>query len=269
MIRHRALLATAALALLALTGCTQTSPFAPSQEVFGDWRLVEATGETSVAVPVDPASRPTLTIDENSAGGQTPCNRYQASVNGGIGPFSITPTTVTEAACADAALMDLEGAFLEALRAIDTAAVDGDTLTLTGGGIALRFELLGEVAASELLGTEWRLESLITGETMSSDLAGETVASALGEGFLRLEITGALSGNAGCRDVSARYLLDGATVVVSGFELAAADCPGEFLEQEDHVAAVLEDRFTAVIDGDSLRLTAVDGDLALAYTRAP
>jgi heat shock protein HslJ len=133
-------------------------------------------------------------------------------------------------------------------------------LVLTGGGIELRFDRLDGIAASALLGTDWRLESLIS---------GETVSSVIGEGFLRLEISGALAGNAGCRDVAGRYSLDGATVVVSGFTLAAADCPGEFTEQEDHVGAVLGDRFTATIDGDSLTVTTIDGDLALGYGQSP
>ena len=262
MPRLRSIAPAVALLVLALAGCAQTSPYAPSETVFGDWRLAETTGDTAIVVPDAPQSRPTLTIDANATGGQTPCNRYQASVNGGAGEFSITPTTVTEAACADAALMDLEGAYLDALRSVDAAAVDGETLTLSGGGIELRFERLGEVAASELIGTTWMLSAL-TSRTADT----ESASGVSDGGSLTFAINAELSGSGGCRDFTGRYTLSGSTVAVSGLEFAAADCPPLVAEQEEHIRTVLESGFSVSIDGDDdLTIATADGTLGLRYT---
>lgn len=249
--------AALALAVLVLAGCSTAQPGAgtPTDESLdGEWTLTsgsDASGEFDLKDGIA-----TLVLTGGNPGGRTPCNAFGATVEGGVGDIDITPTFQTEAACADADLMALEPRYLDALDAVTTAAVASDGLTLTGPDVTLTFALAPEVPTSKLTGTDWRLESIVTGEATSS---------VLGDGLLKLRDDGTLIGNAGCSDYTGTWQIDAGVVSVTDLEFEQADCPTEYLEQEETVRTVLGGKFSAEITGDQLTLVPVDAALGLVF----
>lgn len=246
----------AILAVLVLSGCGTASPGAGTpldESLDGEWTLTEGTDATGAFDLKD--SVVTLTLTGGNPGGRTPCNAFGATVEGGVGEIDITPTFQTEAACADPDLMALEPRYLDALEGVTEAAVTSTGLSLTGPKISLSFTLAPEVPTSKLTGTDWRLESLLDGETASS---------VVGNGLLKLRDDGTLIGNAGCTDFAGKWQVDAGVVSVTELEFEQADCPEEFLAQQEQVEEVLGGAFSAQITGDQLTLTSESG-LGLVY----
>ena len=73
----------------------------------------------------------TLTVDGGTVSGVGPCNSYRGSIQVDGSSVTIGSLAETMMAC-DQPLMDAQDAFTAALRAAETAEVDGDTLVLTG-----------------------------------------------------------------------------------------------------------------------------------------
>ncbi len=130
----RTLLA-ALLIVLGLAACGDDS--GSSSDATGTWTLTSGSGADG-DVPIVENNQPvTLVVDESGASGQGPCNNYQGlsfddgSVSGA--------TASTMMACEDD-VMIAEALYLGALEAVEAYEVDGDTLTLTGPDVELRFE---------------------------------------------------------------------------------------------------------------------------------
>ena len=249
--------AVAVLAIIVLSGCSTTSPGSatPTDESLdGEWTLTEGSDATGTFDLKDGIA--TLVLTGGNPGGRTPCNAFGATVSGGVGAIDITPTFQTEAACADADLMAIEPRYLDALDGVTEAAVTSTGLSLTGPKISLTFALAPQVPTSKLTGTDWRLESVVT---------GEAVSSVLGDGLLKLRNDGTLVGNAGCRDFTGSWKVDAGVVSVSELEFAAADCPADFVAQEDAVESLFSAPFSAEVTGDQLTLTSGDGSAGLVF----
>lgn len=169
--------------LSALVGCTGTndpSPgpsessappsetTAPATEdpgaLLGDWqltRLVTPSGE----VTLDPAAPVTATFESDSMSGTSACNNYsgnyQASSDGSL---TIDELMMTEMACLDGS-MEIEGPYLDALRVIDSYAIEDDLeLRAADGQTVLVFEQVAPPTTGDpeaLLGN-WQLIRLVT-----------------------------------------------------------------------------------------------------------
>jgi heat shock protein HslJ len=131
----------------------------------GDWELTDGTVDGQ-ALQVPAGVRITLSIDGDEVGGNNSCNSYFGRVDTSGGRLSITELGQTEMGCPD--LMDLEAAYMAALQAVTALEVDGDDLHLTGPEVDLRFARVQPLPTSDLTGTTWTLESLITGDAVSS-----------------------------------------------------------------------------------------------------
>ena len=260
----RTRLGIAAVFVILLAGCSSSSPTGPnaggnspggdSAELAGEWVLQSGSDDTGNFDLKDSTS--TLTLTGGNTGGRTPCNIFGADVTGGVGEIDITPTFQTEAACADPGLMELEPRYLAALEAVTAATVKNESLVLRGGGVELTFSLAPEVPTSKLVGTDWRLESLY---------AGDAASSVGGNGILFFIDDGTLEGNAGCRDFTGTWEVNDGKITVGALEFADADCPKEFNAQEEHIATVLGDGFTATIEGDRLTVTSLQSDNGIGY----
>ena len=260
-------LAVTALAVLLLSGCATagTGPAAQPAEtpdgVTGEWTLTSGTDD---AGSYDlSATSITLTIGDTS-GGSTPCNSYGADVTGGLGDITVTPTFQTEMACVDQSLMDLEKRYLTDLALVDTADVDGSVLQLSGADVVLTYEFVVPIENSPIVGTAWVLDSLVL--TRGAD---GSASSVIGDATLLLREDGVIEGNAGCRGFSGTYEIDDSdaarpTVDVSDLVFDAADCPAEFVDQENQVELVLDD-FFAEVQGDRMTLTADFQEMGLVY----
>ncbi len=104
----------------------------PGRELQGEWQLVEAADDQGT---MDlKGSTVTMWIEQDSARSDGPCNILQFEIRGGPGDVEVTLGPITERACLDQDLMVIESRYVETLGTVTTAAVEGDTLTLTGDG---------------------------------------------------------------------------------------------------------------------------------------
>lgn len=221
----------------------------------GEWELVSGTGPDGALPLVDDAPV-TLRVGQGELSGRSACNHYFAQVSVDGDRVRIENAGGTEMGC-EPEVMALEGAYLTALTTVDRVARNGDQLVFTGPQTELRFTAVPPVPTSDLVGTTWTLETLVTGEVASS------VRSETGDPpTLLLAADGTLTATTGCRDVHGRYEVTGAEVVA--VEMTAdGDCPPDLAEQDDHVVAVLGDGFRATVEQDVLTLS--DGDKGLVY----
>ncbi len=100
---------------------------------------------------------------------------------------------------------------------------------------------------ADLVGTSWRLESLVDGNTASS-VSDEPAP-------LLLAANGEVTGSTGCHDFRGTWQVSGATVDLDGFAIDESLCPPELRDQDEHVASALGDGFTVEISGDVLTVT--------------
>jgi heat shock protein HslJ len=249
---HRSL-AIGALTL-ALVGCSLL-PGALNAALDGEWQLQQGTSQ-GAAVPIAIGHPITLKIDGTSVGGTAACNHYG-------GRLEINGTTVTfaelgqtEMACQDDGAMASEAAYVAALPRVTGAERDGDSLVLTGPQVELRFTLIPPVPNADLVGPRWTLESLISGQVASTVLAAPT---------LQLKADGTIAASTGCRDLTGRYTVSGATVKVTLDPYDLIACAEPMGSQDVHVMKVIgaADGFTIAIQGSSMTATA--GEMGLGY----
>jgi heat shock protein HslJ len=225
----------------------------------GDWRLVNGTND-GVAIPIVADADITLDITGSSISGRSACNQYGGEVVVRDGQVQFGDLFMTEMACAEP-VMASEAAYHAALAKVRAATRDGDTLTLSGPGVELVFELVVPPPAAELVETDWVLDSIITGDAVSSAMGGPA--------GLRFGADGSMAGSTGCRAFTARYVDAEGITMVSDLALDAVACPGDLAAQDAAVVAVLGERFRAVVEGQHLTLAAA-GDQGLGYmTRSP
>jgi heat shock protein HslJ len=237
------------LTVLLLAGCAAASGGgSPSVDVAGDWELVSGTA-SGQPLPQPDAGRATLAFDAGEAGGQSFCNRYFSSYTLDGDSIRFDGIGGTEMGC-EPEIMAAESAYVAALGAVTRIARDGDDLVLTGDDVELRFTVVPPVPTSELVGTDWVLESLIDGETASSVLGGST---------LRLDEDGTFTATTACTTMSGRWQPTGDRVTFPEATGTSRDCAPEAAAQEEHESAVLGSGFSVSVEEDRLTALADDG----------
>lgn len=181
------------------------------------------------------------TDDPAAVSGVSGCNHYLSTmtVDDDAVTFPVEGTGMTEMAC-EPGLMVLESAYLAALPRVTTGQWDGDRLTLAGDDVELVFTGVGTVPTQALVGTTWRLDSLLDGETASSTVAGADPAT------LELRADGTVAGGTGCRTLVGRYEVVADEVLLTSLA-AEGECPAELADQDAHVVEALGDGFTVVV----------------------
>lgn len=252
--RHCATLLVAIVVLAACAGPgAGREPVISATDLLGEWELIDGlSGNTQLPLPA--GARATITFDTDRLGGTSFCNSYSSGYLVSGGSLMLQGLGGTELGC-EPTVMSAESAYLRALRAVDSAAVEDGDLLLTGEGSALRFRPVPATPASDLIGTRWVLETLVQGEVASSTLGEPAV--------LVLVADGALSGSTGCRTLSGRWARTGDTIVFPQLHVDG-DCPAGVRSQDEQVLAVLAHETTAAVDADRLTLTGPEG-LGLVY----
>lgn len=237
-------------------GVDNTSPSGSGEESSlkgGTWVLTEGTVDgRPVTVPA--GRRISLTVDGDRAGGTAACNDYGGTVDLDGQHVTVTVTSMTEMACGPA-VMKAQDQFLEALPQVTTAVRQGGQLQLTGPEVALSFTRNASVPADDLIGTTWRLDTLIR---------GDTVTTSEGDATLVLRDDNTIAGSTGCRQISGQYQLSGDQVRLTSWGLEG-DCPPELEGQDEHVRTVLEGGFRVEVEGSRLTIMSQD-DRGLGYT---
>ena len=245
-------LGTSTVVVLAVAGCGTATGSPP--EITGEWELVEFSRDGAV-VPEPVDGRATLVVTDGQLGGTSFCNSYSGSYRLDGDDLSVSGLGGTEMACAPG-LMEAESAYLAALGAVEQAATADGYLVLSGGDAELRYRPLPEVPASDLVGTEWVLETLLDGEIASSTTGMWAVLELAGDGTL--------TASTGCRGLTGTWALEGDVVRVTGVAPEAVTCEPDVAAQDAQVVAVLSADFQVAVTEDSLTVTGADG-LGLVY----
>lgn len=256
---------------LAATGCardddvttTGERPSVPA-DLLGDGVALTAGTVDGEPLDVPDGVRVTLvpgdgTDDLEAVSGTAGCNRYNArmTVDDDRVSFGTEGFGMTEMAC-EPALMELEAAYVAALPRVTTGRWADQELTLSGEGVELAFTSLQVPGDSALVGTAWRLDTLLDGELASSTVAGAEDAT------LELFEDGRLVGGTGCRLLSGRYELRADEVLLTDLT-ADGECPAQVAAQDEHVVEVLGDGFTATVEGPRLVVSSTAGGRGLVY----
>lgn len=227
--------------------------------VVGAWVLERGVGPAGRIEPPD-GMRITLILDGPHPGGQA-CNHYGVDVRRAGDAVTMTITSMTEMACAEP-MMQAEAAYIAAIEAVERAERTGDRLVLRGAdGTELVFSLLPAAPLEDLVGTRWRLESVVADGVASEPLDQPT---------LEFRDDGTLAGSSGCRDfVGSGLRVNGDQLVMSTFggTDASIQCPPNLVDQDSRVFEVFGDGFIAELEGDTLVLRNPSG-LALVYRPA-
>lgn len=242
----------ALILMLLLSGCSLLTGGA-SASLDGEWQLQAGTNQGQ-PIPIVAGSRLTLKIDGTQVGGSAACNTYGGTIQINGDSIVITALSMTEMACQEN-LMASEAAYLAALPRVTAAMRNGNGLILSGPQVELRYGRDAELADSELVGTTWTLESLISGEAVSSTV-GEQVT-------LTLSDDGTIAASTGCREVSGRYTIAEGQVQVTLDPYDTIGCAAPLEVQDAHILEVLSDGFAFSIEGD--RLTVSAGGQGLGY----
>ena len=231
------------LAMSACDGNAESSVSPPTDTPDGDWVMIEGM-DTVPGFPI------TLSIDGAAASGRAACNSY-------FGTVSVAGTTVSFAEMGqtlmgcEPAVQEAETTFLTALMTVDGFTRNGDRLTLFGPGVDLRFDQVVPTPTSDLVGTDWVLDTLIEGNAASS-VSGDPAT-------LLLQSDGTLTASTGCRTLTGRWI-DNAGVIVVPELSADGQCSDELSKQDSLVVTVIGDEFRAEVNGDTLTLTSMGGD---------
>lgn len=244
--------AAALIAVLALGGCDLLMPPAGEGDLDGEWTLVGGV-HGGDPVPIPDAAPITMTVDGSEIGGRAACNIYGGEFTLDGDRLSIGVMSMTEMGC-EPAIMEAESAYVTALAGVDRWSRDGETLTLSGQTVELTYDLVPPTQDAALIGTTWRLDSLVDGDAVSSTMGDPAT--------LELRDDGTLSGTTGCRTFDGRYELADSTVRVAELINDDRGCP-DLAAQDEHVLAVIGEGFGYAIDGDQLILS--DGRLGLVY----
>jgi heat shock protein HslJ len=237
------------LAAVLLAACAEPVGGEPAPDVTGEWELAEGTAD-GAALPVPPGRGATLLLQDGRAGGTSFCNHYSGTYRLDGGAVAFEGLGGTEMGC-EPDVMAAESAYLSALGAVVTAAVDGAGLVLTGAGVELRFRPVARVPDSPLAGTRWVLDTLVQLETASSTLGEPAV--------LLLDPDGTASASTGCRPVTGTWLVENGALVIDDLPADGGECPADVQPQDAQVTAVLGSGPQVEIREDRLTLTADDG----------
>jgi heat shock protein HslJ len=129
-----------AIASIALAGllsaCATVSPAADTPSLVGTaWVLSALPGHTPVA-----GSIVTLRFEASRASGSAGCNQYSGTYTSSGSSLTFGPAATTRMMCAEPeGLMEQEQRFLQALRSVASARLEGDRLELrsTDGALAI------------------------------------------------------------------------------------------------------------------------------------
>ena len=243
------------VALVAAACAQVVEPAAPADpgalsanELDGDWVLVSG-------VPTVEGAAITMSFDGSQIGGRAACNTYGGTADIGNGTIAIPANGpggtffMTEMGC-EPQIQASEQAFVEALFAVTTWSIEDGQLLLSDPTVALVFDPVAPIATSDLVGTEWILQSLIDGEVATS-VGGD-------EATLLLAEDGTVTGSTGCRTLAGTWVVRSGEVFFPEFS-AEGECPPDLAGQDGFIVGVLGDGFRPEISGNRLEVTDASG----------
>ncbi|HEX2765702.1 MAG TPA: META domain-containing protein [Candidatus Limnocylindria bacterium] len=147
-----------ALAFVLLIGSAACSAIGggPIDAMQGEWVFTDGIAGGAPISPID-GVRVTLKVDGTEVSGTAACNGFSGSVEATATGIRFRDLFQTLIGC-DQPIAALEAAFMEALQAAEVVDRQGDTLTLRGTDLELRFVRRQPEADAPLTGTTWTLD---------------------------------------------------------------------------------------------------------------
>lgn len=202
-----------------------------------------------VAIPEQ--QRPTIEFASGMTNGFSGCNTFRGSYEVDLSSLTFGELAATQMACEPPA-SDVESAYLAALGAVDSFAVQGETLTLTGGDSTLVFAV---GSPDSLIGVTWVTVNLATEDAITGPVAGSEPTMEFGE-------DGSVTGTDGCNTYSGDYTLDGTSISVGPLATTKMACPDEETQQQSSdFATAMGSAATYRVTNAQLELKAEDGRL--------
>lgn len=225
---------------------------APADDLAGRTFLATEVTEDGAPRPLVDGTELRLSFADGQVGVQAGCNQLSGAYRLDGDVLTVEALGGTEMGC-DPDRMDQDAWIAEVLAQPLTVALDGDTLTLSGGGTVIRLTDR-EVAApdAELVGPTWTLDTLISGTeasgTASTPPAGVTATIAFAA-------DGTYQVSTGCNTGSGTWSGEGAALEVDPPALTRRACTGLGAEVEAAMVAVLTGPVTAEVTEQRLTLT--------------
>lgn len=245
------LLALSALALAACGSDDDTaSGSAPTADDL-DGTTFESTDVTGHELVADTTI--TLAFQADAVSANAGCN----SMNGGYtitdGTLEVAAMASTMMACSDE-LMDQDTWLAEFLASGPEIALDGDSLTLTGGESTLT---LAAVQDADVEGTTWMITGTVANEAVSSIPQGAEPSLTITDGQAAI-VTG-------CNNGSGSVEVTDTTMTFGPIATTKMACEPDLDDLEATVLAVLQGEVTYEIDGAtmSIRADGPDGEIGL------
>ena len=228
-----------------------------SDLLVGEWRLI------SGPVPDAAIEVSTVVIDADlTARGGTACNSWFADGQAIDGDRWVARNFgVTEMGC-DPERHEAESGFLDALGQVESLVVTETNLYLSGSDpqVELVFARVLPPDDSELVGTIWVLDSIISGDAVSSTVANADPAT------LEFAADGSVTGSTGCNQIGADWTRNGDSLELSAGFATEIGCSPDVMAQESAVLDIFfAGQLTLEIDGPHLTLLDSSGN-GLRYT---
>ncbi len=216
----------------------------------GSWWLVDGP------VGPIPGHDVTVTFDGNEISGTAACNGYGGTVDLADGAITVGELNWTEMGC-EPEVQALEQTFLQSLATIDTYRFDGDLLVLMAPDAEWTFEPSAPAPPAELVGTTWRLDTVIAGDSASN-------SPDMDSAFIEFHDDGTLVGSTGCRRLEGEWANQGATIQIPFLSAiddpTAGACEPDVEVLDGDIIAVAGSGPTVEVDGSRLTMTAPGGD---------
>lgn len=244
--------------IILVSACGSGEALGPPPDINRAWELVSGSHQ---GLTIEPSESHPITVqfDGDLVTGTAACNGFGGSYQLDGTAITLDELSITEMACQPVSVMELERQFMSALAAVGEIAAEDDLLKLAGPDVELLFRPLPPPPTTELLGTVWLLDGVISNDSVAS-VSGDRAT-------LELFSDGSFIGSTGCRTFTGSYATNGTGFAVS--DLAAqGDCPSALIEQDNSVISVLEGSFRVVLEETRLTLTS-DAQEGLIYVADP
>ncbi|ANE81096.1 heat-shock protein HslJ [Mycobacterium adipatum] len=239
------------LVALALAGCA--GPAAADDESTPGDRTFVSVGVVGEQIP---GGGPlTLEFADGRVSAFAGCNRATAPTDLSGGQLGIGELATTMMACPPP-FADADTWMTHFLQARPAWTLTADTLTLSTATTTVTLRDKEAVDPDRpLVGTIWRVQSLVSGQSAMTSVALEQARPTL-----TINADQSVTGWTGCNTFYGRADVAAPTVTFATVQVAGPGCPGEPGDIERAIVGVLDGPVQVEIDADQLTLSGAKGD---------
>jgi heat shock protein HslJ len=232
------------------------------------WQVTNYNNGKQAVVTLLADTELTMMFDDNGqVSGSAGCNNFTGGYTMDGDAIVIGPLATTMKMCGEPeGVMEQEAAFLAALEAATTFAIQGDEIELRDDSGALQVRATAAAVEPPAASTATPLEGTLWVLTSYMDANGNAVKPIEGSEITLTFEEGRLGGNASCNNYGADYAVDGNTLSIGPVITTMMMCQPEALAQQEHAYLANLARVIAYeIVGDSLALADPEGNDLLTY----